>query len=159
MPDDAFAKGAALANRTASQAGPPLRVKGLDHVVLRVSDMDRAIAFYEQVLGLHVERRLSEIGLVQLRAGSAMIDLVPQKEGEAPDRDRDRRNMDHYAVQIESMDVEALSAHLRRHGVDPGEVRRRYGAEGYGSSIYITDPDGNTVELKGPAEPGQTIAS
>ena len=67
--------------------------------------------------------------------------------------------MDHYAVQIESMDVEALSAHLRRHGIDPGEVRRRYGAEGYGSSIYITDPDGNTVELKGPPEPGQTIRS
>src|SRR6185295_7089996 len=109
------------------------------------------------VLGLNVERRLPEIGLVQLRAGSAMIDLVPQKEGEAPERNTDRRNMDHYAVQIESMDVAALSAHLRRHGVDPGEVRRRYGAEGYGSSIYITDPDGNTVELKGPPEPGQTI--
>src|SRR4051794_16015006 len=146
MPDDA------LANRTTSQAGAPPRVTGLDHVVLRVSDMDRAIRFYEQVLGLHVERRLHEIGLVQLRAGSAMIDLVPQKEGEA-----DGQNMDHYAVQIESMDVEALSAHLRRHGVDPGEVRRRYGAEGYGSSIYITDPDGNTVELKGPPEPGQAI--
>lgn len=147
MPDDA-----ALTKRTASRTGSPLRVKGLDHVVLRVSDMDRAIKFYENVLGLNVERRLSEIGLVQLRAGSAMIDLVPQKEGEA-----DGRNMDHYAVQIESMDVATLSAHLRRHGVDPGEVRRRYGAEGYGSSIYITDPDGNTVELKGPPEPGQTI--
>jgi glyoxylase I family protein len=146
MPDDA------LATRTAVQANSPLRVKGLDHVVLRVSDIDRAIAFYEQVLGLHVERRLSEIGLVQLRAGSAMIDLVPQKEGEA-----EGRNMDHYAVQVESMDVEALSAHLRSHGVDPGEVRRRYGAEGYGSSIYIADPDGNTVELKGPPERGQTI--
>ena len=147
MPDDA-----ALANRTVAQTGLPLRVKGLDHVVLRVADMDRAIGFYEQVLGLHIERRLPEIGLVQLRAGSAMIDLVPQKEGETGGR-----NMDHYAVQIESLDVEALSAHLRRHGVDPGEVRRRYGAEGYGSSIYITDPDGNTVELKGPPEPGQTI--
>jgi catechol 2,3-dioxygenase-like lactoylglutathione lyase family enzyme len=147
MPDDT-----ALADKTAAQASLPLRVKGLDHVVLRVADMGRAIGFYEQVLGLRIERRLSEIGLVQLRAGSAMIDLVPQKEGEA-----DGRNMDHYAVQIESMDVEALSAHLRRHGVDPGEVRRRYGAEGYGSSIYITDPDGNTVELKGPPEPGQTI--
>ena len=154
MPDDAI-----LANRTASEEVSPLRVKGLDHVVLRVADMDRAIGFYEQVLGLHVERRLSEIGLVQLRAGSAMIDLVPQKEGEAPDRNIDRRNMDHYAVQIETLDVEALSAHLRRCGVDPGEVRRRYGAEGYGSSIYITDPDGNTVELKGPPEPGQTIPS
>jgi len=147
MPDDT-----ALASRTAAQTGTPPRIKGLDHVVLRVTDMERAIAFYEQVLGLHIERRLPEIGLVQLRAGSAMIDLVPQKEDE-----RDGRNMDHYAVQIESMDVEALSAHLRRHGVDPGEVRQRYGAEGYGPSIYITDPDGNTVELKGPPEPGQTI--
>jgi len=151
MPDD-IATGTALADRTAARADAPVRIKGLDHVVLRVSDMDRAIAFYEQVLGLHIERRLSEIGLVQLRAGSAMIDLVPQKEGE-----EDGRNMDHYAVQVESMDVAALSAHLRAHGVDPGEVRRRYGAEGYGSSIYITDPDGNTVELKGPPEPGQTI--
>ena len=147
MPDDA-----ALANRTAVQTSSPLRVKGLDHVVLCVSDMERAIAFYEQVLGLHIERRLPEIGLVQMRAGSAMIDLVPQKKDKA-----EGRNVDHYAVQIESMDVEAISAHLRHHGVDPGEVRRRYGAEGYGSSIYITDPDGNTVELKGPPEPGQTI--
>ena len=124
-----------------------LRVKGLDHVVLRVADMDRAIAFYEQVLGLHIERRLESIGLVQLRAGSAMIDLVPG----APGEDRGR-NMDHFAVRIEQMDVAAVSAHLRQHGIDPGEVRRRYGAEGYGSSIYITDPDGNTVELKGPPE-------
>ena len=124
-----------------------LRVKGLDHVVLRVADMDRAIAFYEEVLGLHVERRLESIGLVQLRAGAAMIDLVPRTEDED-----DGRNMDHYAVRIEEMDVPALTAHLKRHGIDPGEVRRRYGAEGYGSSIYITDPDGNTVELKGPPE-------
>ena len=149
MPDDVT-----LASSAASVAASPLRVKGLDHVVLRVSDMDRAITFYQQVLGLHVERRLAEIGLVQLRAGSAMIDLVPQKAGE-----EGGRNMDHYAVQIESMDVAALTAHLRRHGIDPGEVRRRYGAEGYGSSIYITDPDGNTVELKGPPEPGQNISS
>ncbi len=146
MPDDA-----SLASRPVA-ASAPVRVKGLDHIVLRVADMDRAIAFYEQVLGLHVERRLSEIGLVQLRAGGAMIDLVPQKAGE-----EDGRNMDHYAVQIESMDVPALTAHLKSHGIDPGEVRRRYGAEGYGSSIYITDPDGNTVELKGPPEPSQTI--
>ena len=124
-----------------------LRVKGLDHVVLRVADMDRAIAFYEQVLGLHVERRLETIGLVQLRAGTAMIDLVPG----APGEDRGR-NMDHFAIRIAEMDVPALTAHLKRHGIDPGEVRRRYGAEGYGSSIYITDPDGNTVELKGPPE-------
>jgi glyoxylase I family protein len=138
MPDDATA---VADTRTA------LKVKGLDHVVLRVADMDRAIAFYEQVLGLNVERRLPEIGLVQLRAGSAMIDLVPRTEDED-----EGRNMDHFAVRIEAMDVPVLQTHLRRHGIDPGEVRRRYGAEGYGSSIYITDPDGNTVELKGPPE-------
>jgi glyoxylase I family protein len=138
MPDDATA---------VADTRTPLKVKGLDHVVLRVADMDRAIAFYEQILGLNVERRLPEIGLVQLRAGTAMIDLVPRTEDED-----EGRNMDHFAVRIETMDVPALQAHLNRHGIDPGEVRRRYGAEGYGSSIYITDPDGNTVELKGPPE-------
>ncbi|MBV9829324.1 MAG: VOC family protein [Alphaproteobacteria bacterium] len=121
----------------------------LDHVVLRVADQARSIAFYEAVLGCHVERTLPEINLVQLRAGSAMIDLVPSTEA-----DTGGRNMDHFAVRIAEMDVEALGAHLRQHGIDPGEVRRRYGAEGYGSSIYITDPDGNTVELKGPPEKG-----
>lgn len=124
-----------------------LRVAGLDHVVLRVADIDRSIAFYGNVLGCAVERRLPEIGLVQLRAGAAMIDLVPKQ----PEDDAGR-NMDHFAVRIERMDVAALGAHLRRHGIDPGEVRRRYGAEGYGASIYIADPDGNTVELKGPPE-------
>jgi glyoxylase I family protein len=142
MPDDVTA----LAG-TAAAGHAALRVKGLDHVVLRVADMDRAIAFYEQVLGLHVERRLEAIGLVQLRAGAAMIDLVPRTEDED-----DGRNMDHFAVRIEEMDVAAITAHLKKHGIDAGEVRRRYGAEGYGSSIYITDPDGNTVELKGPPE-------
>jgi catechol 2,3-dioxygenase-like lactoylglutathione lyase family enzyme len=76
-----------------------------------------------------------------------MIDLVPRTEDED-----DGRNMDHFAVRIAEMDVPALTAHLQRNGIDAGEVRRRYGAEGYGSSVYITDPDGNTVELKGPPE-------
>jgi catechol 2,3-dioxygenase-like lactoylglutathione lyase family enzyme len=142
MPDDAT-----LTTHAASPAQSAPVVMGLDHVVLRVADIDRSIAFYEAVLGLHVERRLAEIGLVQLRAGTSMIDLVPRTEDED-----DGRNMDHFAIRIAEMDVPALTAHLKRHGIDAGEVRRRYGAEGYGSSIYITDPDGNTVELKGPPE-------
>ncbi len=125
----------------------PVTITGLDHVVLRVADMDRAIAFYGGVLGCPVERRLELIGLVQLRAGTSMIDLVPCPPGEKPGR-----NVDHYAVRIARMDVPAITAHLEAHGVAPGPVQRRYGAEGYGSSIYITDPDGNTVELKGPPE-------
>jgi glyoxylase I family protein len=131
---------------------PALRVAGLDHLVLRVSDMDRAIKFYGEVLGCRVERRLDRIGLVQLRAGTSMIDLVPR--GSEPALAAGR-NVDHYAVRIEGFDFAALKAHLERHGVEVGEAQRRYGAEGYGPSLYITDPDGNTVELKGPPEPGQ----
>jgi catechol 2,3-dioxygenase-like lactoylglutathione lyase family enzyme len=128
-------------------AGGAVRVAGLDHVVLRVADLQRSIAFYGDVLGCPIERTLEQPKLVQLRAGTSMIDLVPGEPGEPP-----VRNMDHFAIRIERMDVEAVQAHLSRHGIDPGKVQRRYGAEGYGSSIYITDPDGNTVELKGPPE-------
>ena len=138
-----------IETREAVSAGEVVRIAGLDHVVLRVADMDRAIAFYEQVLGLNVERRLESIGLVQLRAGAAMIDLVPRTEDED-----DGRNMDHFAVRVDGFDATALAEHLRRHGVEVGEVRERYGAEGYGPSLYICDPDGNTVELKGPATRG-----
>jgi len=125
----------------------PVTVTGLDHVVLRVANIDRSIEFYVKVLGCPVERRLESIGLVQLRAGTSMIDLVPCGPGEEPGR-----NMDHYAVRIAKMDVPAVTAHLERNGIAVGPVLRRYGAEGYGSSIYVTDPDGNTVELKGPPE-------
>lgn len=128
-------------------AGGAVRVTGLDHVVLRVGDLQRSIDFYGTVLGCPIERTLEQPKLVQLRAGTSMIDLVPGAPGEEP-----VRNMDHFAIRVERMDVEAIQAHLKRHGIDPGEVRRRYGAEGYGSSIYISDPDGNTVELKGPPE-------
>ena len=138
MPDDV---------KFAVQADTSFRITGLDHVVLRVASLERAIKFYGDVLGCPVERELETPRLVQMRAGTSMIDLVPCQEGEEPGR-----NMDHFAVRIAAMDVPALAAHLARHGIDAGEVRRRYGAEGYGSSIYNTDPDGNTVELKGPPE-------
>jgi glyoxylase I family protein len=133
-------------------ANPALTVTGLDHVVLRVQSLERSAKFYGEVLGCPVERELQTPRLVQLRAGTSMIDLVPCGPDEAPSMSMGGRNMEHYAVRIAKMDVPALTAHLAKHGIDAGEVRRRYGAEGYGSSIYITDPDGNTVELKGPPE-------
>ncbi len=132
------------------------QVLGLDHVVSRVSDIERSLAFYRDVLGCALERSLPDFGLYQLRAGRSLIDLVPVESelgrmGGAPPGE-DARNVAHVALRIEPFDPEALRAHLAGHGIEMGEVARRYGAEGQGPSIYIEDPDGNTVELKGPPE-------
>jgi glyoxylase I family protein len=145
---------AIIETKEASSAAAGVRISGLDHVVLRVGDLDRAIQFYETVLNCHVERRLEQPKLVQLRAGTSLIDLVPASASPGDAADAAGRNMDHFAVRVDGFDATALAAHLRRHGIDVGEVRERYGAEGYGPSLYISDPDGNTVELKGPATRG-----
>ncbi len=127
-------------------------IKGLDHVVLRVADLDRAIRFYCDVLGCREERRVESIGLVQLRAGAALIDLVPAGGTPGGTPGATTGNMDYFALRIEPFEEAALRAHLKSHGVEAGEVATRYGAEGSGPSLYIQDPDGNTVELKGPAD-------
>ncbi len=129
-------------------------IKGLDHVVLRVADLDRAIRFYCEVLGCTEERRVERIGLVQLRAGAALIDLIPAGGAPDPGADPGRANMDHFALRIQPFDEAALRAHLESHGVEVGAVATRYGAEGHGPSLYIQDPDGNPVELKGPPDGG-----
>jgi catechol 2,3-dioxygenase-like lactoylglutathione lyase family enzyme len=137
-----------------------IRVQGLDHLVLRVADIERSVAWYRGVLGCRVERVLPSIGLTQLRAGRALIDLVDingpagRQGGAAPGRKR--RNLDHFCIQLEAFDEKRIGAHLRRRGVPPGEVARRYGALGHGPSMYLTDPDGNVVELKGPPDADQT---
>ena len=132
-------------------------ILGLDHVVLRVADLDRSLRFWRDALGCPVEKRQDEIGLVQLRAGSSLIDLVPidgklGREGGAPPG-REGRNVDHVALRIAPFDAASIRIHLEAHGIAPGEVVKRYGAEGDGPSMYITDPDGNGVELKGPPGP------
>ena len=130
-------------------------IRNLDHVVVCVSDLERAVTFYTEVLGCREERRVERIGLVQLRAGASMIDLQRVNPGpEDSEQTAPRKNMDHFALRIEPFDPPALRAHLEAHGIDPGEVVQRYGAEGDGPSVYITDPDGNTIELKGPAGAG-----
>ncbi len=123
-------------------------IKGLDHVVLRVADLDRAIRFYCEVLGCREERRVESINLVQLRAGAALIDLIAAAGAPAPGAG----NMDHFALSIAPFDEADLRAHLDSQGVAVGELATRYGAEGSGPSLYIQDPDGNTVELKGPPD-------
>ena len=132
-----------------------IRIRGLDHVVLRVSDLATSIDFYCDVLGCNEERRLDALGLVQLRAGACLIDLVDVASplGELGGRPpgSDARNMDHFAVALEAFDAAAIRSHLEAHGVEPGDVSERYGANGNGPSMYIRDPDGNVVELKGPA--------
>ena len=145
MPDTGIVE-----TKAAAGAEERIRIAGLDHVVLRVANLERAIEFYETVLHCHVERRLEQPKLVQLRAGGSLIDLIPAS---TPPQTA-TGNMDHFAVRVDGFDAAAITAHLERHGVSVGEVRERYGAEGYGPSLYITDPDGNTVELKGPATRG-----
>ncbi len=127
-------------------------IKNLDHVVVCVSDLERALAFYCGVLGCAEERRIDSLGLVQLRAGASLIDLLLTPGGpvEAVGRPDGGHNMDHFCVRIEPFDPPALRSHLESHGIEVGEVVQRYGAEGHGPSLYIQDPDGNTVELKGP---------
>ena len=131
----------------------PLRIVGLDHVVLRCARLDATMAFYIDVLGCTLERELPELGLHQLRAGQALIDLVPvgSKLGGTEPPDAERGNMAHFCLRIDDPDWEALAAHLRGHGITFEPPETRYGADGHGPSIYIADPEGNMVELKGSA--------
>lgn len=131
-------------------------ILGLDHLVLRVNDLPAMEHFYSVVLRCPVERRLDDLGLVQLRAGNSLLDLVPvnselgRKGGAGPGSEA--RNLDHFCWSVAPFDPQAIYAHLAKHGVEAGPVERRYGAGGFGPSIYLTDPEGNTVELKGPPD-------
>ena len=148
-------------SRTSPAQAHAIAIRGLDHVVVRVADLERALAFYRDALGFPVERRIEALGLVQLRAGSSLIDLVPvdsplgRAGGGQPDPNA--RNVDHFALALDRFEEEHIRDLVARHGIPASETAERYGAEGFGPSIYLTDPDGNTVELKGPArEPSQT---
>jgi glyoxylase I family protein len=139
---------------------PPFVLRQIDHVVLRVRELAAMQAFYCEVLGCSVERRQDDIGLVQLRAGSSLIDLVSvagklgSMGGAAPGAEG--RNMDHLCLRAEPFDRGAIVAHLHAHGVRIGEFGSRYGAEGEGPSQYLFDPEGNLVELKGPPDAVRT---
>ena len=137
--------------------GNPIAIQGIDHVVLRVRDVAVMQHFYCDVLGCTVQKIQAHIGLTQLRAGQQLIDLVDVdgtlgREGGAPPG-REGRNMDHLCLRLQPFDAAAIATHLRANGIAPGDVVSRYGAEGDGPSMYISDPEGNIVELKGPPGP------
>ena len=124
----------------------------------RVEDMERSVDFYAQVLGCAIKKRNEQYGMIHLGAGSSMIDLVDINGplgvmgGGAPGKER--RNVDHFCLRVEPFDEQAILAHLQAFGIVADKAVTRYGAEGAGLSIYCFDPDGNQVELKGPAESG-----
>jgi catechol 2,3-dioxygenase-like lactoylglutathione lyase family enzyme len=131
-----------------------IEIRRIDHVVLRVRDVAAAKRFYCDALGCTVERESEALGLFQLRAGASLIDLVPidgplgKLGGAGPGAEG--RNVDHVALNLARFDEPAIRGHLEKHGVTPGDVAERYGADGNGPSLYVRDPDGNVVELKGP---------
>jgi catechol 2,3-dioxygenase-like lactoylglutathione lyase family enzyme len=134
---------------------PPFAVKGIDHIVLRVRALPRALGFYRDVLGCSVERQQAELGLTQLRAGHSLIDLVTLDGplGRAPATPGPGGpNVDHFCLALAPFREADLSAWLAAHGVAVIAPASRYGAEGEGRSFYIEDPDGNRIELKGARE-------
>jgi catechol 2,3-dioxygenase-like lactoylglutathione lyase family enzyme len=127
----------------------PFAVQGIDHIVLRVHELQRSLAFYRDVLGCPIEREQAELGLTQLRAGRSLIDLVtldgPLGAGAPPGAGR---NLEHFCLTVAPFEEAAVIAWLRARGVVVQEPGSRYGAQGEGRSFYVEDPDGNRVELK-----------
>eukprot|EP00803_Ostreobium_quekettii_P001490 evm.model.scf_674.1 EVM.evm.TU.scf_674.1 scf_674:4001-5788(-) len=135
-------------------ASMPFKMAGLDHVVLRVRDVPKVLAFYREVLGCEVVRANEGFGMWNLSAGGSLIDVLDVnskmgKEGGPPPQ-ADGHNVDHFALKIRPFDEDAILAHLSAHGITAQPAAMRYGAEGVGPSIYVKDPEGNGIELKGP---------
>ena len=130
-----------------------MRLLGIDHVVIRARDPVAMERFYIEVLGCTVERRQDNVGLVQLRAGAQLIDLVDvagrlgRTGGPAPGRDG--RNMDHLCLRVVDFDIDTVRAHLESHGVPVGDIGPRHGSTGEAVSLYLSDPEGNGLELRG----------
>lgn len=136
----------------------PFSVQRIDHVVFRVSDLNRSVEFYRSVLGCDVVRQRDDLGLVHLRAGASMIDLVSvegklgARGGAAPAKEA--RNVDHLCLRIDPFNEADVVAHLGKHDLAPfGSAEVNFGAEGDGLSLFFRDPDGNVIELKGPSAP------
>ena len=133
------------------------QVLGLDHAVFRVRDLAHMEAFYRDALGGEVVKRRDDLGLLHIRAGRCLVDLfsvdgkLGQEGGAAPGAEG--HNLAHLCLRVEPFDAAAIQAHLERLGVWCSEATSNFGAEGEGLSLYLKDPEGNTLELKGPSVP------
>ena len=130
-----------------------IEIACIDHVVLRTTKIEEMVQFYCNVLGCNIERETADdTGLIQLRAGNALIDLVEVdsqlgRSGGGPPTATEN-NLDHFCLQLKPVSEAEINEHLSKHGIDKGSFHSRYGAQGFGKSIYINDPQGNTVELR-----------
>ncbi|HEY3834736.1 MAG TPA: VOC family protein [Acidimicrobiia bacterium] len=131
-----------------------LNVTGLDHIVLVSADVERSLAFYTGVLGLEPERlsewRRGEVPFPSVRiTPTTIIDLFPASMASHPPADPaiPGRNLDHMCLVIEPTDLDALAS-SGTVDVVSGPTDGLFGAQGYARSLYVRDPDGNTVELR-----------
>jgi catechol 2,3-dioxygenase-like lactoylglutathione lyase family enzyme len=143
------------ANKSAAKeaAKPPFALEGIDHILLLVSGMKAAVHFYTDVLGCTVEGALPQYGMLQLRAGAALIDLVDIASPEATWAKppvAGGRNFDHLCLALGAHDEAKLRQHLARHHVEIIEEGVHGGSRGESLSLYVRDPSGNVIELKGP---------
>ena len=135
------------------QQANPINIAQIDHVVLRTNDINKLLQFYSDVLGCRLERGPGDFGIAQLRAGGSLIDIADansiygQERGDLPDHKAP--NMDHICFRVDPWDTDAIQAQLHLHNIEHDEVGIRYGASGRGLSIYLADPEGNAIELKG----------
>lgn len=135
---------------------PPFALEGIDHILLLVNGMAPAVRFYTKVLGCQVEDKLPQYGMLQLRAGSALIDLVdvsvPQGSWAVPPV-AGGRNLDHLCLALGAHEEAKLRRHLARHHIEIVEEGIHGGSRGESLSLYVRDPSGNIIELKGPPAP------
>jgi glyoxylase I family protein len=130
-----------------------ISIAGIDHIVLRCADLARMERFYCNVLGMSVAKRNEPMGLVHLRAGASLFDLIAvdgvlgRMGGAGPGPEG--RNVDHICLAVRDFDPNRVVACLKAHGIKPGAHATRFGAGGDGLSVYLADPEGNQLELRG----------
>lgn len=134
----------------------PIKITELDHIVLNVSDIDRSLAFYTQVLGLKGERvgefKEGKVGFPSVRINEhTIIDLFPLKGTDSAQKsgEKTKGNLNHFCLVVEKEDFSGIIDYLKDHSVPihQGPISR-WGARGRATSVYFLDPDGNELEIR-----------